>query len=194
MLLLQLQMKNVDTAFSSSTSISYPFRSISSFLQLYNDRYFFIDSELATRTHAKAVKSPVYTYFYRYLPQDNFPFRKLKPGKKVFIYTDWSCLSKILYFVFDITYFVLKIEELIGKTHAIFLLTSIPAFDQEYFRLWTFCRRKWKFGVMDFCQYFITKTCSWKDKFSIKLFCVQWILFMFLKLSNNFRCISWIGR
>ncbi|XP_044746714.1 venom carboxylesterase-6-like [Coccinella septempunctata] len=53
---------------------------IENMVKIYSDRLFFVDSELATRTHSSAVKSPVFVYFYRYLPQDNLRFRKMKPG------------------------------------------------------------------------------------------------------------------
>ncbi|KAL3287467.1 hypothetical protein HHI36_001938 [Cryptolaemus montrouzieri] len=70
-------------------------------VKLHNDRFFFIDSELAIRTHAKAVKSPVYYYLYRFLPETNFFFRHIKPvvghgldGKLIFRWMIFSDLKE----------------------------------------------------------------------------------------------------
>ncbi|KAK9874072.1 hypothetical protein WA026_002427 [Henosepilachna vigintioctopunctata] len=49
-------------------------------VKAFSDRYFFVDSELATRTHSAAVTSPVYFYFYNFLPESNFQLRGIKPG------------------------------------------------------------------------------------------------------------------
>lgn len=40
--------------------------------QMFSDRLFFIDTEKSLRLHAKAVKSPVYYYWFEYVLQQSF--------------------------------------------------------------------------------------------------------------------------
>ncbi|KAG5869997.1 hypothetical protein JTB14_036178 [Gonioctena quinquepunctata] len=57
-----------------------------SLVQLFSDRYFLVDGEKAVRAHAKAVKSPVYYYFFMYLLQQPFLIPGFRKGKLTIFY------------------------------------------------------------------------------------------------------------
>lgn len=47
---------------------------------MFTDRIYLIDSELALRLHAEAVKSPVYYYFYSYVADEPTFFKGMPKG------------------------------------------------------------------------------------------------------------------